>query len=124
MPPASHRGKRADRRFALWRPPGEDYLDEEAAAAEWARQNRDRWDPNFFIGPQKPISIRTARRVRAPPPRERGLNRMERGFKHAISSMIVRGLTTNLTPRKCLGFKTPFQALLAELGKDVQIRFS
>ena len=32
-------------------------------------------------------------------------------------------LTTNLTPRKCLGFKTPFQALLAELGKDVQIRF-
>jgi transposase, IS30 family len=33
-------------------------------------------------------------------------------------------LTTNLTPRKCLGFKTPFQALLAELGKDVRIRFS
>jgi IS30 family transposase len=31
-------------------------------------------------------------------------------------------LTTNLTPRKCLGF--PFQALIAELGKDVQIRFS
>ena len=25
----------------------------------------------------------------------------------------------NLTPRKCLGFKTPFQALIAELGKDV-----
>ena len=33
-------------------------------------------------------------------------------------------LTTNLIPRKCLGFKTPFQALIAELGKDVQIRFS
>ena len=33
-------------------------------------------------------------------------------------------LTTNLTPRKCLGFKTPFQALVAELGKDIQIRFS
>ena len=33
-------------------------------------------------------------------------------------------LTMNLTPRKCLGFKTPFQALIAELGKDVQIRFS
>ena len=33
-------------------------------------------------------------------------------------------LTTNLTPRKCLGFKTPFQAILKELGKDVQIRFS
>ena len=33
-------------------------------------------------------------------------------------------LTTNLTPRKRLGFKTPFQALIAELGKDIQIRFS
>ena len=33
-------------------------------------------------------------------------------------------LTANLTPRKCLGFKTPFQAILRELGKDVQIRFS
>ena len=33
-------------------------------------------------------------------------------------------LTANLTPRKCLGFKTPFQVILKELGKDVQIRFS
>jgi len=33
-------------------------------------------------------------------------------------------LTSNLTPRKCLSFKTPFQAILKELGKDVQIRFS
>ena len=33
-------------------------------------------------------------------------------------------LTMNLTPRKCLRFKTPFQALLAELGKDVKIRFA
>ena len=30
----------------------------------------------------------------------------------------------NTTPRKCLGFITPLQALLKELGKDVQIRFS
>jgi transposase, IS30 family len=30
----------------------------------------------------------------------------------------------NLTPRKCLGFRTPAQALLAELGKNVQIRFA
>jgi transposase, IS30 family len=28
----------------------------------------------------------------------------------------------NLTPRKCLGFLTPLQASLAELGKGVQIR--
>jgi IS30 family transposase len=33
-------------------------------------------------------------------------------------------LTHNLTPRKCLGFLTPVQALLKELGKDVQIRFA
>ena len=33
-------------------------------------------------------------------------------------------MTANLTPRKCLGFKTPFQAILKELGKDVQIRFT
>jgi len=33
-------------------------------------------------------------------------------------------LTANLTPRKCLAYKTPFQAILAELGKDIQIRFA
>ena len=33
-------------------------------------------------------------------------------------------ITANLTPRKCLGFKTPFQAILKELGKDVQILFA
>jgi IS30 family transposase len=32
--------------------------------------------------------------------------------------------TANLTPRKCLGYKTPFQAMLADLGKDVQISFA
>jgi len=33
-------------------------------------------------------------------------------------------LSHNLTPRKCLGFLTPVQALLGELGRDVQIRFA
>src|SRR3954454_14233282 len=33
-------------------------------------------------------------------------------------------LSHDLTPRKCLGFLTPLQALLKELGKDVQIRFA
>jgi IS30 family transposase len=33
-------------------------------------------------------------------------------------------MSYNLTPRKCLGFKTPLQALLAETGKHVQIRFA
>jgi hypothetical protein len=31
-------------------------------------------------------------------------------------------ITANLTPRKCLGFKTPFQAILKELGKDVHVK--
>jgi hypothetical protein len=35
----------------------------------------------------------------------------------------IKARVSNLTPRKCLGF-TPFQAILKELGKDVQIRFS
>ena len=33
-------------------------------------------------------------------------------------------LTHDLTPRKCLGFLTPLQALLGELGRDVRIRFA
>jgi transposase, IS30 family len=33
-------------------------------------------------------------------------------------------LTHNLTPRKGLGFLTPVQALLGELGRDVRIRFA
>ncbi len=32
--------------------------------------------------------------------------------------------TANLTPRTCLGYKTPFQAMLADLGKDVKITFA
>lgn len=32
-------------------------------------------------------------------------------------------MTLNLTPGKCLGFKSPVEAFLAELGKDVDIRF-
>lgn len=32
-------------------------------------------------------------------------------------------MTLNLTPRNCLGFKSPVEASLAELGKEVDIRF-
>ncbi|MCY3873704.1 MAG: IS30 family transposase [Rhodobacteraceae bacterium] len=32
--------------------------------------------------------------------------------------------TANLTPRKCVGYKTPFLTMLADLGKSVQIRFA
>ena len=39
-----------------------------------------------------------------------------------VSDEEIQDIAANLTPRKCLGFKTPFQAILKELGKDVQIR--
>jgi hypothetical protein len=40
--------------------------------------------------------------------------------QHSPAAEIV--ITANLKPRKCQGFKTPFQAILKELGKGVQIR--
>jgi IS30 family transposase len=33
-------------------------------------------------------------------------------------------MTINLTPRKCLGYRSPVEAFLSELGRDVQIRFA
>lgn len=33
-------------------------------------------------------------------------------------------MTLNLTPRKCLGYRSPVKTFLAELGRDVQIRFA
>ena len=33
-------------------------------------------------------------------------------------------MTYNLTPRKCLGYITPIQALFSELGRDVRMRFA
>ncbi len=33
-------------------------------------------------------------------------------------------MTYNLTPRKCLGYLTPIQALFHELGRDVRLRFA
>ena len=33
-------------------------------------------------------------------------------------------MTINLTPRKCLGYWSPVEAFLSELGRDVEIRFA
>jgi len=33
-------------------------------------------------------------------------------------------MTINLTPRKCLAYRSPVEAFLSELGRDVQIRFA
>jgi IS30 family transposase len=33
-------------------------------------------------------------------------------------------MTINLTPRKCLGYRSPVEAFLSELGRDIEIRFA
>ena len=33
-------------------------------------------------------------------------------------------MTINLTPRKCLGYRSPVEAFLSELGKNLEIRFA
>jgi IS30 family transposase len=33
-------------------------------------------------------------------------------------------MTINLTPRKCLAYKSPIEAFLSELGREVEIRFA
>jgi transposase, IS30 family len=33
-------------------------------------------------------------------------------------------MTINLTPRKCLGYRSPVEAFLSELGREVRIRFA
>ena len=65
--------------------------------------------------------LREARRVRLAAAAAESLREAEGRRIREIRSIVI---TANLTPRKCLGFKTPFQAILKELGKDVQIRFS
>ena len=57
-------------------------------------------------------------RLRRDLPRELDLDALD----DAELQEIVLG--HHLTPRKCLGFLTPPQALLGELGRNVQIRFA
>ena len=56
-------------------------------------------------------------RLRRDLPRKRDIDKMS---DEELQDIL---LTHNLTPRKCLGYKTPIQALLKELGTDVKITF-
>ena len=56
-------------------------------------------------------------RLRRDLPRKRDLRKVS---EEELQDIL---LTHNLTPRKCLGFKTPAQAILKELGVDVTISF-
>ena len=42
----------------------------------------------------------------------------------AVEDIQDVAMSVNLTPRKCLGFKTPAEAFLSALGKDLTIRFN
>ena len=33
-------------------------------------------------------------------------------------------MTSDLTPRKCPGYRSPVEAFLSELGRDVETRFT
>ena len=33
-------------------------------------------------------------------------------------------MTLNLTPRKCLGYRTPLEAFTSELGRNLETRFA
>ncbi len=76
------------------------------------------WFCDAYASWQKGAVENANGRLRRDPPRDLDLDALSDAELQAIV------LTHNLTPRKCLGFPTPLQALLAELGKDVQIRFA
>jgi hypothetical protein len=70
-------------------PESEAYLAEEAAEAEWARQQRERYDA--FIGPRMPRLSLAVRTKQPLPPREDGIACMKFSFNFAVSYMIGLG---------------------------------
>jgi hypothetical protein len=77
-----------------------------------------RWPPLGTLMPSRWAVHTINGRLRRWLPRHIDIDRLS---DEEIQDIVI---TANLTPRKCLGFKTPFQGILKELGKDVQIRFS
>jgi transposase, IS30 family len=76
------------------------------------------WFCDAYASWQKGAVENANGRLRRDPPRDLDLD----ALGDAELQEIV--LTHNLTPRKCLGFLTPLQAPLGELGRDVRIRFA
>ena len=56
-------------------------------------------------------------RLRRDLPRKRDIDKMS---DEELQDIL---LSHNLTPRKCLGYKTPIQAIWKELGIDVKLAF-
>ncbi len=76
------------------------------------------WFCDAYASWQKGTVENANGRLRRHLPRDLDLDALDEAELQAII------LSHNLTPRKCLGFLTPAQALLKELGRDGQIRFA
>jgi len=79
--------------------------------------NMTTWFCDAYASWQKGAVENANGRLRRDLPRNRDIDQMS---DEEVQDIL---LTHNLTPRKCLGFKTPAQALLKEMGTDIKIVF-
>jgi transposase, IS30 family len=84
----------------------------------WATSDMATWFCDAYASWQKGGVENAKGRLRRWLPRHIDIDRLSDG---GIQDIVM---TANLTPRKCLGFQTRLPAILKEIGKDVQIRFS
>ena len=75
------------------------------------------WFCDAYAGWQKSAVENMNGRLRRDLPRKTDIDKLSDEDIADISFM------HNLTPRKCLGFKTPLQALLQQLGIDARLSF-
>lgn len=80
--------------------------------------NMTTWFCDAYASWQKGAVENMNGRLRRDLPRKRDIDKMS---DEELQDIL---LTHNLTPRKCLGFKTPAQAILKELGIDVKMSFN
>ena len=76
------------------------------------------WFCDAYASWQKGSIENTTGRLRRHLPRDLDIDAMSQSELQDIV------MSHNLTPRKCLGYITPVQAFLKDLGKDVRIRFA
>ncbi len=92
-----------------------------ATAKDWlaARQALDiaTWFCDAYASWQKGAVENINGRLRRDLPKKIDIDRLS---DHDLQDIL---LMHNLTPRKCLRFKTPAQALLQQLGLDIKISF-
>jgi len=79
--------------------------------------NMATWFCDAYASWQKGAVENMNGRLRRDLPRKRDIDKMN---DEELQDIL---LSHNLTPRKCLGYKTPVQAILKELGIDVKLSF-